>query len=232
MTISRQIATAIKNSNWIRKMFEEGNRRIEKYGHENVFDLSIGNPVFEPPPLLRQKLLEILKSDLRGTHRYMPNAGYDHTREYISEKLGAETSLAFNKNDIVMTVGAGGGLNVILKTLLNPGEEVLVLKPHFMEYIAYSENHSGRVSAVRTTDEFHLDFSELEKGLRPETKAVLINSPNNPTGVVYSKDELNKLGDLLRNKSVEYSKPITLICDEPYKKILYIKEIHSVFHAY
>ena len=232
MSISKQIEIAIKNSSAIRKMFEEGEKRKHLFGAENVFDFSIGNPTFEAPPEVNQSLRKLLESDEKGIHRYMPNAGYSETRSFVAGQLKNETGLPFSERDIIMTVGAGGALNVILKTLLNPGDEVIVLTPYFMEYNAYIGNYGGITHAVNTNEDFTIDFEALENALNPKVKAVLINSPNNPTGVVYTDDELARLSSLLVKKSLANGQVITLISDEPYKNISYIDTVPSIFNHY
>ncbi len=232
MGISKQIEAAVKGSSMIRKMFEEGTRRIKLYGAENVFDFSIGNPVFEPPEEVKKALLDLIQSDIRGTHRYMPNPGFPETRDFIAGMITDETGEEFTTNDVIMTVGAGGALNVIFRTLLNQGDEVVVLKPYFVEYDFYVANHNGTIKRVATDDSFRIDFNQLAKAITPEVKVVLINTPNNPTGVVYSKKELDTLGQLLAEKSNEYGSPISLISDEPYKNISYDTDVPSIFNSY
>lgn len=232
MAISKQVESSIAGSSMIRKMFEEGERRRQVYGEENVFDFSIGNPIFEPPPEVKQGLLDLINSDVKGTHRYMPNSGYPETRQFLAGKLKSETGIPFGENDIVMTAGAGGALNVLFKTILDPGDEVIVLKPYFMEYNAYVGNFGGKVIAIDTQPDFHLDLEALESVISARTKAVLTNSPNNPTGVVYRSEELNKLGSLLEKKSREFGQPISLISDEPYRKIVYDEPAPSIFPCY
>ena len=232
MAISKKMESAIENSSLIRKMFEEGDRRKKEFGDENVFDFSIGNPVFEPPPEVTKQLIQLLQADEKGTHRYMPNPGYPHVREYIAGQLQKETSLPFTLNDMIMTVGAGGALNVILKALLDPGEEIIVFNPYFLEYNAYIDNHGGVPKSVNTTSEFQIDIDALSKALSPSVKAVLINSPNNPTGVIYSSENLKAVGDLLREKSKEFGTVISLVSDEPYKNIFYEDSVPSIFNCY
>ncbi|MBT6503048.1 MAG: pyridoxal phosphate-dependent aminotransferase [Deltaproteobacteria bacterium] len=232
MGISTQIESSIANSSMIRKMFEEGDRRRQLYGEDKVFDLSIGNPIFEPPAEVQSNLLKLIQSDERGTHRYMPNSGFPKTRQYIAGMLNDETGLSFGENDIIMTAGAGGALNVIFKALLNPGDEVIVFKPYFLEYNAYVNNYGGEICAVKTREDFQLDFAALEEKLSVKTKAVLINSPNNPTGVIYSEEELAQLGQLLKHKSAEFGQAISLISDEPYRRIVYETTAPSIFPHY
>ncbi|MBU2509855.1 pyridoxal phosphate-dependent aminotransferase [bacterium] len=232
MPISKNITAAIQNSSVIRKMFEEGIRRVKLYGEENVFDLSIGNPVFEPPPEVKQALLTIAQSDEKGTHRYMPNPGYTTSRDFICRLYQKETGLSLATEDVVFTTGAAGALNVIFKTLLDPGNEVIVLMPYFSEYDFYFSNHGGTAKRVDTNVHFHFDFDNLEKALAPGVKAVLINTPNNPTGVVYNKEELDQLGKLLSRKSKEFGYPITLVSDEPYKNLSYGVDTPSIFNSY
>jgi aspartate aminotransferase len=162
----------------------------------------------------------------------MPNSGYPATRDFIAGQLNEETGLSFTQNDIIMTAGAGGALNVIFKTLLNPGDEVIVFTPYFMEYNAYIANHNGKVTQVPTTDRFMFDFPALEKSLNKNVKAVLTNSPNNPTGVIYPAEDLTRLAELLEKKSLEYGHTITLISDEPYKNISYSDSVPSIFNHY
>lgn len=214
-------------------MFEEGNRLVQLHGAENVFDFSLGNPVFEPPKKLTATLIDLLQSNETGTHRYMPNPGYADVRKYVAQQLQNESSLSFAKEDIVMTVGAGGGLNVVIKTLCDPGDEIIVLKPYFVEYGFYAANHGAQIKPIDTTQEFQIDFDQLAKAINSKTKAVLINSPNNPTGVIYPEKSLQQLGELLREKSNELGKEIYLISDEPYKRIVYDNiKVPSVFKYY
>jgi aspartate aminotransferase len=232
MTISKQIEKAITSSSLIRKMFEEGIKRIKQFGEDKVFDFSIGNPVFEPPAAVKEALLTLIQSDEKGTHRYMPNPGYPATRDYIAGMLAEETGLSFATADIIMTVGAASALNVIFRTLLNPGEVVLVLTPYFAEYDFYITNHGGVIKRVATDHSFRIDFDALRQAITSDVKVVLINTPNNPTGVVYSKDELDRLGRLLNEKSREHGHVISLLSDEPYKNISYGIEVPSLFKSY
>jgi len=211
----------MENSSWIRKMFEEGIRLKKEFGDENVFDLSLGNPVMEPPAEVRQALIECANDETSGLHRYMPNNGFADVRAVIAESLSPECKVELSANDVVMVCGAAGGLNITLKTLLDPGDEVIIFTPYFVEYLFYADNHGGKAVAVPTLDDFRLDFEALQNALNEKTKAVIINSPNNPTGVVYSRQELQELARVLKAHSDKLGKAVYLISDDPYKKITF-----------
>jgi aspartate aminotransferase len=221
MSVSKKIRTSIEKASWVRKMFEEGSLRKERYGPENVFDFSLGNPNIEPPAKFKEVLKELASNDSLGKHRYMPNAGFVETRKAVADYLSNLNKLSFGPEDIVMTVGAAGALNVVLKSILNPGDEVIIPAPYFMEYSFYIDNYGGISKKVNTNPDFSLDLLSIERALRSNTKAVLITNPNNPTGRVYKKDELSQLGELLTQYSQKYGEPIYLISDEPYSKIIY-----------
>ena len=211
----------MENSSWIRKMFEEGIRLKKKFGEENVFDLSLGNPVIEPPEEVRKALIESARDESHGLHRYMPNAGLADVRAVIAESLSPECKVELSANDVVMVCGAAGGLNITLKTLLDPGDEVIIFAPYFVEYLFYADNHGGKAVAVPTLDDFRLNFDALQNALNEKTKAVIINSPNNPTGVLYSRQELQELARVLKAHSDKLGKAVYLISDDPYKKITF-----------
>ncbi len=233
MSVSEKIRGSIEKASWIRKMFEEGALRKARYGPENVFDFSLGNPNLEPPAKVKAILRELVSDNSSGLHRYMSNAGFVKTREAVGDYLSNLNSLSFGPDDIVMTVGAGGALNVVLKAILNPGDEVIIPAPYFVEYNFYIDNYGGIPKTVNTNPDFSLDLLAIEKAISPNTKAVLINSPNNPTGRVYGKDELAQVGQLLTQYSQRYGRPIYLISDEPYRKIIYDGLIcPSIFDAY
>ena len=219
MAISEKVVGYMEKSSWIRKMFEEGIQLKKEFGEENVFDLSLGNPVMEPPEEVRKVLVECARDESPGLHRYMPNAGFANVRAVIAESLSPECKLS--ANDVVMVCGAAGGLNITLKTLLDPGDEVIIFTPYFVEYLFYADNHGGKAVPVSTGDDFRLDFSALKNALNEKTKAVIINSPNNPTGVVYSRKELRDLADILKTHSNRFGKAVHLISDDPYKKITF-----------
>ena len=221
MVVSQKVKRFAEEGGWIRRMFEVGIAMKRQYGEEKVFDLSLGNPVVEPPPQFHRELRRLAENPIKGMHRYMPNAGYSETREAIAAGLRAETGVPLSMGEIVMTCGAAGGLNVVLKTILDPGDEVVLLAPYFAEYVYYVDNHGG-VAVISPTDEqFQPDLAAMERLVTPRTKAILINFPNNPSGAVYTIQRLKELGDLLRQKGTEYGTEIFLISDEPYRRIIY-----------
>jgi aspartate aminotransferase len=202
-------------------MFEEGAELKRLYGEEKVFDFSIGNPDLEPPPSLKKALKALADQPIIGMHRYMSNNGYSETRHAIAEYLTEESGLPFEENHVVMTVGAAGGLNVALKAILDEGDEVIVPSPYFMEFKFYIDNCGGEIRLVETNEDFSLNLREIEKAIGEKTKAMLINSPNNPTGVVYDHKSLEKLGELLKRKSQQLQKTLYLLTDEAYRRIVY-----------
>jgi aspartate aminotransferase len=221
MAISRKVKGALNGASWVRRMFEEGEELKRTYGEENVFDFSLGNPNLEPPPSLKEALKDLADHPITGMHRYMPNSGYSETRKVIAEYLAEESGLPFEEKHIVMTVGAAGGLNVILKAILDEGDEVIVPSPYFMEFKFYIENSGGEIRLVETNEDFSLNLKEIERAIGERTKAILINSPNNPTGVIYDQESLEKLGALLKRKNRELGKTLHLITDEAYRRIVY-----------
>jgi aspartate aminotransferase len=221
MSVADKIKTGMSEGSWIRKMFEEGNTLKQKYGAANVFDLSLGNPIVEPPAEFKQELKRLAENPVPGMHRYMENAGYAETRAAIAEHLAAEIGLKLSISDIVMTSGAAGALNVVLKTILNPADEVIVLSPFFVEYLNYIDNHGGTGKIVPTGPDFMPDINRIEAAVTKKTRAIILNSPNNPTGVVYSTEILKKMADSIRKKEVQFGSDIYFISDEPYRKIIY-----------
>jgi aspartate aminotransferase len=233
MGASERVAASIKKSSWIRKMFEEGMQRKIKYGPENVFDFSLGNPNLDPPAQFADVVRDLLNLSTPCQHGYMPNAGFVDTRKAVAEYLSERNPARFGPEHIVMTVGAGGALNVVMKTILNPGEEVIIPSPYFVEYNFYLDNHQGIPRVAPTRPDFSLDLSAIEAAFSQKTKAVLINSPNNPTGRVYGEGELAELGRLLSRQSEKLGRPVYLISDEPYRRIIYDGvTVPSVFAAY
>jgi len=233
MSISKKVEAVLTRSSFIRKMFEEGTRLKAEHGAGNVYDFSLGNPNLNPPEDFRKALKQTAGLSDEGLHGYMPNAGYPHVREAVATYISKEQNADIKSGDVIMTCGAAGGLNVILKTILDPGDEVLVPAPYFVEYGFYAENHGGLLKTVQTTAEFSLDMQSVSNAISQKTKVVLINSPNNPTGAVYSEKSLHELGSLLKDKSKALGKTIYLISDEPYRKIVFDGiTVPSIFNAY
>lgn len=225
MTISQKIGLQLDTSSWIRRMFDEGRIMKEKFGPDRVFDFSLGNPLLDPPEEFYEALRKFLAKPPSGRHRYMDNLGWQETREKVARYLKDLWGLPFSYKHIALTVGAAGALCVILKTLLDPGEEVIICAPYFSEYTYYVEAQGGRSKAVRCDCDFNLDLQNIEKALSPHTRAIIINSPNNPTGRIYSEEILNRLGQLLKEKSRAFGKAIYLISDEPYRDLIYTNEV-------
>jgi len=221
--ISRQMQALAGKNSAIRAMFEEGNRLAALYGRENVYDFSLGNPNFPAPDKVREAALKLLQEETPvGLHGYMPNTGYPFVRKAVADSLNARFSTTFHADNILMTVGAAGGLNVILKTLLNEGDEVLTFAPYFLEYGNYVANYGGILKAVMTNEETFLpDPEKLAAAVTPMTKAVIVNTPNNPTGVVYGEEVLRSISAVLESKQKEYGTSIYLISDEPYRELCY-----------
>ena len=221
MVISRKLQQQMAEGGWIRKMFEEGIALKKRFGESNVFDLTLGNPVMEPPDEFRQELRRLVNEPSAGMHRYMPNAGYPETRAAVAEHLSSVIGLPFTQNEVVMTCGAAGGINVVLKTILEAGDEVIIFSPYFVEYIYYIDNAQGIPRIVPSDSQFVPDLKILEENITPKTRAVLLNSPNNPTGVVYSDETLRGIGNLLNKKERELGTEIFLISDDIYRRLVY-----------
>ena len=211
----------MEEGGWIRRMFEVGIALKAQYGDDKVFDLSLGNPVVEPPEEFNQELRRLANNPAPGSHRYMPNAGYPETRQAVADTLKIETGLFFTQQEIVMTCGAAAAANVTLRAILNPGEEVIILSPFFGEYVYYIDNHQGVPVIVATDETFKLDLEAIEAAITPRTRGIIINSPNNPSGVVYSHEQLTELADLLNRKQRQHGSEIFIISDEPYRRIIY-----------
>ncbi len=232
MTVAKKMQAFAEKSSWIRKMFEEGAKMKAEFGAENVFDFSLGNPDVPPPAKFAEVLQELAGDEKPGIHGYMPNGGFPFVRESLARRLSTEQNVLLTQGDILMTCGAAGGLNVVMKSLLDPGDEVIILAPFFVEYNFYVDNHGGVTKVVATDEEFNLDLDAIEAALTPKTKAVLINSPNNPTGQVYSAASLQALGQLLEKAGKKCCRNIYLLSDEPYRKIVYDNiEVPSVMAA-
>lgn len=221
--ISKKMTPMIQNNSAIRMMFEEGNRLARLYGRENVFDFSLGNPSVPAPGEVKEAILDILEQeDSLFVHGYMSNAGYEDVREAVAASLNRRFGTRFHKGNILMTVGAASGLNVILKTILDPGDEVVTFAPYFVEYGSYVRNYDGELRVVPpNTADFQPDLEEFEKRISKRTKAVIINTPNNPTGVVYSDETLRRIAGILERTQGEFQSQIALISDEPYRELAY-----------
>ncbi len=233
MSVSFRIKAAMEGSSWIRRMFEEGRELQAKLGAEKVCDFTLGNPDLEPPPRFKAALLAAARDSRPGLHGYMANAGLPETRQALAEHLGRVHQLDFTADDLVLTVGAAGALNIIFKTILDPGDEVVVLAPYFVEYLTYADNHGGVARVAETDENFRIDLNRLAATLSPKTRAVIINSPNNPTGQVYEAAVLMSLGRLLAEHSARHGRPVYLVADEPYRRIVYDQlSVPSIFAAY
>ena len=221
MAIAKKMRGFVENGSMIRKMFEEGARLRKIHGADKVFDFSLGNPNLPPPAAFKERLLAIAQADAPGLHAYMPNAGLPETRDAIAARVKADQGVPVEGAQVVVTCGAAGALNIILKSLLDPGDEVLVPRPYFVEYGFMADNHGGDLKAVNTLADFSLDLPAMEAAMGPKTKVVLVNSPNNPTGAIYSQESLDALARAMAAKGKEFGHDIYLVSDEPYRKIVY-----------
>lgn len=231
------MAAAAAGASMVRKMFEEGAKMKAQFGADNVFDFSIGNPDVPPPPQFKEAVIKIMTEDKPGIHGYMPNAGWPQVREKVAAQLTEEQGQGlknpFGANHILMTVGAAGALNITLKAILDPGDEVITPRPYFMEYNFYADNFGGKIVPAEAGEGFKLNPQAIAQKITPATRAVLINSPHNPTGVIYKAGELAELGRILTEASQKNGRPIFLISDEPYRKLAYDGAVApSVFPAY
>ncbi|MCU0254027.1 MAG: pyridoxal phosphate-dependent aminotransferase [Acidobacteria bacterium] len=217
MVISRRVAENLQRASWIRRMFEEGARLKAERGADRVFDFTLGNPEVEPPRLVIEAAQRELASPRPHRHAYMPNAGFPEVRAAIAARLTAATGLPYTANHVLMTVGAGGALNTVLKALLDPGDEVIVLAPYFAEYTFYVENHGGTMVVVPTRADFQPDVAAIEAAFTPRTRAIIVNSPNNPSGVLYRASIYEALEAALQRAG----RPIVVLVDEPYKALTY-----------
>jgi len=221
MPVAPHIREVMTNSSFIRKMFEEGLQLKAKYGAENVFDFSIGNPDLEPPAEVKQAMAQLATSTQKGLHGYMPNAGYKETREAMAKKVSIEQGVRVDWSNIVMGVGAAGAMNSVFKATLSPGDEVIVSAPYFVEYNHYVGNHGGLLKPVAAKDDFSLDHDAIAAAITDRTAAIIINSPNNPTGKIYGGDDIKRLADVLAEHLAKTGKSILLVADEPYRAIVY-----------
>lgn len=229
--ISKAIKENLTKASWIRKMFEEGARLKKIHGDENVFDFSIGNPDLQPPTEVIDAIIN--NAGTIDVHKYMPNSGFLDVRETVAEYESKKTGLEVSADNIIMTVGAAGGLNVALKALLDYKDEVIILAPYFVEYIFYIKNHGGVPVVVEThEDSFRLDIKKIYSAITEKTKAIIINSPNNPTGVIYTKEELDELADVLEDRRQALQTDIVILSDEPYSTISYGVEVPNIMNVY
>jgi len=233
MPISTKIKDYMERASWIRKMFEQGLELKSKLGADKVFDFSLGNPNLEPPDEVRKAILGVISDERPGKHAYMPNAGLRETRQAVANSLSKDHGMKITWEQVIMTCGAGGGLNVALKTILDPGDEVLVLSPYFVEYLFYIDNHNGIGKLVKTKEDFTLDLKAIEAAITSKTKAIIINSPNNPSGRIYDETSLRNLGKLFETIKQRNNQTIYLLADEPYSQIIYDEaRVPSVFQVY
>ena len=232
--VSEKILANLKRSSWIRAMFEQGENLRKKYGADNVYDFSLGNPDLEPPQKVKEVLKKTVLSDIPKMHGYMSNAGYADVRAAVAESLRKTKGVPVEASHVVMQCGAGGAMNVVLKTILNPGEEVIVLAPYFAEYLFYIDNHGGIPVIVDTDREtFQPDAEKIHDAITPKTRAIIINSPNNPSGVIYSRRSVESISEVIEKRQKEFGTTICVISDEPYDKIVYDgAEVPSVFEVF
>ena len=221
--IAEKMIPFVQNNSAIRTMFEEGNRLKKKYGEDKVFDFSLGNPSVPAPDCVREAIIHLVNNEEpTALHGYMNNAGFEDVRETIAQSLNRRFGTAFSAKNLIRTVGAASGLNVILKTILNPGDEVVVFAPYFLEYGAYIKNYDGKIVEISPdTETFQPNLQELKEKITARTKAVIVNTPHNPTGVIYSEETIRALAGILEEKQREYGSVICLISDEPYRELAY-----------
>ena len=217
MIVSKAVTENLTRASWIRRMFEEGARLKQERGADKVFDFTLGNPEVEPPPAVLAAARRVLESDKPHLHAYMPNAGYPQVREAVAGRLRAATGLPYTANHVVMTVGAGAALNTVLKALLDPGDEVLTVAPFFAEYVFYAENHGGKLVVVPPKAGLTPDVARLEAAITERTRAILVNSPNNPSGVIYPASTFVEIAAMLTRAA----RPIVLVSDEPYRALVF-----------
>ncbi len=216
MSVSRKVAAQLDQASWIRRMFEEGARLRAERGADRVFDFTLGNPEVEPPAAVIETLRQVVAGDRLHTHGYMPNAGFPEVREAVARRMAARTGLPYGPQHILMTVGSAGAMNVALKAILDLGDEVIVLVPFFPEYRFYIENHGGKMVSVETGDDFQPNVERIAAAITRRTKAIVVNSPNNPTGALYPAEVLRDLGALL-----EHNPRVLVLSDEPYRSLVF-----------
>ncbi len=221
MPIAENIKRGITRSNYATKSAEESQILQNNYGKEQVFDLSVSNTLMAPPPEFVEVLKNFVELPQPGKHRYMENAGFMANRSMVAERLKLETGLNFSSDNVIMTCGSSGALNIIFKGIFNPGEELIVFSPFYPEYVPYLENYSGVCKVIPTNDDFTPDLKALETAITPETKAIIINSPNNPTGLVYSAETLKGIADVLSRRGTELNTTIYAVSDETYSRLIF-----------
>lgn len=225
MIISNKLNKMLSGNSQIRKMFEEGNKLKKQFGEDKVYDFSLGNPNAKIPDELKQTMIEIISKDTPDTHRYMSNAGFESTRESIARSINKRFNTSYTYNDLIMTVGAASALNIILKSILDEGDEVICFAPYFLEYKTYVENYNGKLISIDTSSNGFLpDKESLEAAVSKKTKAVIINSPNNPTGMIYSENVLKEINSCIRKCCKKYEIDIITISDEPYRELVYVEK--------
>jgi aspartate aminotransferase len=216
-----QMIQFMERASWIRKMFEEGARLKAEHGEDKVCDFSLGNPDLPPPEAFLEHLERHASVRSKGIHSYMPNAGFHDVREKISGQVEKDHGVRPGADNIIMTCGAAGGLNIIFKAILNPGDEVITPTPYFVEYGFYVNNHGGELVTCPTANDLHLDFDAIQKAITYKTRAILINSPNNPSGVIYSREEIKTLASILEDVQKSQGRPVFLVSDEPYRRLVF-----------
>ncbi len=221
MPVASHISEAMSSSSFIRRMFEEGLMMKSRFGADNVYDFSIGNPDLEPPAKVARMLAELGTNPKPGQHGYMPNAGYPETRAAMAKKVSGEQGVEVSADRVVMGVGAAGAMNSVLKAVLSHGDEVLVSAPFFPEYAHYARNHGGNLRSIPSREDFSLDIASIEAAISSKTAALIINSPNNPTGKIYTSEDLAALGAALARAKSRTGRSVLLIADEPYREIVY-----------
>ena len=232
MGVSKKVLHQIEAGSWIRRMFEEGAELKKQYGEENVIDLSLGNPDVPPPPQVLEAIQRIAEQNPDRIHVYMPNSGFPQVREVIARRLERELDLPFTADHVIMTVGAAGGLNVAIKGIIDPGDEVIVFAPFFPEYAFYVDNHGAILKLVEAKADFSIDLEALDAALTPRTKAIILNSPNNPTGRMLTAGELKGVAELLTAYRKNNDHPVYLLSDEPYRALLFDKKRFEAPAAY
>lgn len=226
MAISKKVREQMNDSSWIRRMFEEGIELRRIHGPENVFDLSLGNPLLEPPAEFKEALKRIANDESPGVHRYMPNGGFADVRSAVAENLSVESGTQFTADEILMTVGAAGAINTILRSILDEGDEVVVIAPYFAEYVFYVQHQTGVVKEATCGENWLPDVGSLKSSISAKTRAVIINSPNNPTGVIYPAETIAAISKVLQKAEQEFGTEIYLISDEPYRKLIYTDDAY------